>query len=51
MMIRSGSNITAHGTDEMPMWGPIFRGLDPSDARVKARIDSLVAYIQAIQQK
>jgi mono/diheme cytochrome c family protein len=51
MTIRGGSNITAHGTDEMPMWGPIFRGLDPSEARVKARIDSLVAHIQAIQQK
>jgi mono/diheme cytochrome c family protein len=50
-MIRGGSNITAHGTDEMPMWGTIFRALDPSDARVKARIDSLVSYIEAIQQQ
>jgi mono/diheme cytochrome c family protein len=51
IMIRGGSNITAHGTDEMPMWGPIFRALDPSDARVKARIDSLVSYIESIQQR
>jgi mono/diheme cytochrome c family protein len=51
MMIRGGSNITAHGTDEMPMWGPIFRALDQSDARAKARIDSLVSYIESIQQR
>jgi hypothetical protein len=51
MMIRGGSNITAHGTDEMPMWGPIFRALDRSDARAKARIDSLVSYIESIQQR
>lgn len=22
---------SAHGTTEMPVWGPVFRGLDPSD--------------------
>jgi mono/diheme cytochrome c family protein len=51
MIIRGGTNITAHGTDEMPMWGPIFRALDPSDSRAKARIDSLVSYIESIQQR
>lgn len=47
-----GPNPTpAHGTAEMPVWGPTFRGLDPSDSRVKVRIANLVAYIESIQAK
>jgi hypothetical protein len=23
----------SHGNAEMPVWGPVFRGLDPSNAR------------------
>jgi mono/diheme cytochrome c family protein len=41
----------AHGTADMPVWGPTFRSLDPSDARVKVRIANLVAYIESIQAK
>jgi mono/diheme cytochrome c family protein len=43
--------IPAHGTGEMPIWGPTFRGLDPSDSRVKVRIANLVAYVESIQAK
>jgi len=39
----------SHGPGEMPVWGPIFRFLDPSDARVKVRIDQLVNYVESIQ--
>jgi hypothetical protein len=35
----------------MPVWGPTFRSLDPSDTRVKVRIANLVAYIASIQAK
>ena len=41
----------SHGSAEMPVWGPIFRALDPSDARVKARIAALVAHLASIQQQ
>lgn len=41
----------AHGTRAMPVWGPIFRSLDPNDTRTKVRISNLVAYIQAIQSE
>jgi mono/diheme cytochrome c family protein len=51
MTIRGGRTGTVHGSDEMPVWGPIFFALDPSDARVKARIAALVAHIASIQQK
>jgi mono/diheme cytochrome c family protein len=41
----------AHGPSEMPVWGPIFQSLDPSDPIATARIANVVAYIQSIQAK
>jgi mono/diheme cytochrome c family protein len=39
-----------HGSDEMPVWGPIFKMLDPSDERlVLVRIESVVQYLESIQ--
>ena len=43
--------LQAHGTPEMPVWGPVFRSLDPSDARVQVRMANLIAYFDAIQAK
>ena len=43
--------IPAHGTIDMPVWGPIFRSLDSSEARTRARIDNLVSYLESIQAK
>ena len=43
--------IPAHGSREMPVWGPILRGLDPQDAVNKMRIANIVGYIETIQQK
>jgi mono/diheme cytochrome c family protein len=40
-----------HGSSEMPVWGPVFRFLDPSDARVQRRIENVVAYIETLQVK
>ena len=50
-IVRGGGAVVAHGSSDMPVWGPIFYALDPSDARVKARIHALVTYIASIQQK
>ena len=44
-----GRTPTAHGTAEMPVWGPMFRVFE-SDARVRERIANLVTYIEALQQ-
>ena len=41
----------AHGSSDMPVWGPVFRGLDPSDALVKVRIANVVTYMESIQLK
>jgi hypothetical protein len=40
----------AHGTADMPVWGTIFRGLEPSDTMVEIRIENLVQYIASIQE-
>lgn len=44
----AGRTIAAHGTTEMPIWGPLFRAFE-SDARVRVRIDNLVTYIGTLQ--
>jgi hypothetical protein len=43
--------LPTHGPSDMPVWGPIFRALDPSDARVKIRIENIVNFIESIQIK
>ena len=43
--------LPTHGPSDMPVWGPIFRALDPSDARVKIRIENIVNFIESIQVK
>ena len=45
-----GSMLTpAHGSADMPVWGPIFHGLDPSDTLVRVRIANLVSHIESMQ--
>jgi mono/diheme cytochrome c family protein len=41
----------AHGSAEMPVWGPIFRALDPQDQMNRVRIENVVAFIESIQSK
>jgi mono/diheme cytochrome c family protein len=41
----------SHGTPDMPVWGPIFQVLDPSDPIARMRIDNVVAYLESIQSK
>jgi mono/diheme cytochrome c family protein len=44
----AGRTVAAHGTTEMPIWGPLFRAFE-SDARVRVRIDNLVNYLETVQ--
>ncbi len=44
----TGRPVAAHGTTEMPVWGPMFRAFE-SDARVRERIANLVAHVEALQ--
>jgi mono/diheme cytochrome c family protein len=42
--------ISAHGSKDMPVWGPIFRSLDPTDTTNNVRIENIVGYVESIQQ-
>lgn len=44
----TGRTVAAHGTTEMPIWGPLFRAFE-SDARTRERIANLVSHIESIQ--
>ena len=41
----------AHGASDMPVWGPIFKGLDNRDEVNQQRIENLIKYIESIQAK
>jgi hypothetical protein len=41
--------LPAHGSRQMPVWGPIFRYLDPNHRATDLRIEILVAYIESLQ--
>ena len=42
---------SAHGSRDMPVWGPIFKGLDTRETVNAARIESLVKSIESIKAK
>ena len=47
-----GPNIAAHGSEEMPAWGDLFKGLAPGRRDlVQLRISNLTTYIKSVQEK
>ena len=48
-IVGTGRALPAHGTTEMPVWGPMFRAFE-SDARVRERITNLVSFVESMQQ-
>jgi mono/diheme cytochrome c family protein len=42
--------LPAHGTREMPMWGPVFRSVE-NPSVTELRIVNLVKYLEQFQQK
>lgn len=51
-VLRFGSEIPAHGTAEMPIWGPLLRSVSSADeAETKLRITNLVRYLESLQAK
>ena len=45
------SLVPAHGSKDMPVWGPVFQALEPSTTANRVRIANIVAYIESIQSK
>ena len=51
-VLRGESTPTAHGSKEMPVWGPIFWSMSQGDpAEVQQRIANLTRYIESLQEK
>ena len=44
----TGRTLPAHGTTDMPVWGPMFRAFE-SDARTRERIANLVTHVESFQ--
>jgi mono/diheme cytochrome c family protein len=50
--LKFGNGAGAHGSAEMPVWGPLFQSLDKyHDSVVQQRISNLVGYIETLQAK
>ena len=47
----TGDEVTAaHGSRDMPVWGPLFRSLNPNDQGVaKLRVNALMEYLKTLQ--
>jgi mono/diheme cytochrome c family protein len=51
-LIEEGTPARAHGSKDMPVWGPIFSGLALGSYKpMNPRVEDLVSYLQSIQQK
>ena len=51
-ILRLGANVPAHGSAEMPVWGPIFGSMSPNQTAIESlRISNLVRYLKTIQRK
>jgi mono/diheme cytochrome c family protein len=51
-VIRFGKPIVAHGSSDMPVWGPIFGVLENgNEMAVRKRIKDVCDYLAAIQEK
>lgn len=49
-VLEFGPGVTAHGSSDMPTWGPIFRYYDKQNERVvKERIKRLCDYLASLQ--
>jgi mono/diheme cytochrome c family protein len=50
--IRSGTSNPAHGSKEMPVWGPLFLGMSNGhEAEVQQRVTNLTHYVESLQAK
>ena len=50
-IIEGTESPVAHGSREMPVWGPVFHQIDADQDLGDVRVDNLATYIQSIQRK
>ena len=51
-VLRGEAELPAHGSKDMPVWGPLFRHISQGhEAEVQQRIANLNQYVESIQKK
>ena len=51
-VIRGQANTPSHGSEDMPIWGPLFSSISQGhDSQVQQRVANLVSYIEGLQTK
>lgn len=51
-VIRGQAATPSHGSQDMPVWGPLFSSIDQGhEAQVQQRVTNLVNYIETVQTK
>ena len=51
-VLRNGVKVPAHGSTDMPVWGPLFGSVSGGDQTVvNMRISNLVRYLESVQAK
>lgn len=51
-VIHGQGSLPSHGSEEMPVWGPLFSSLSQGhEAQVQQRVANLVRYIETLQAK
>lgn len=51
-VLKFGRNLAAHGSQDMPVWGSLFKAIDPvHDPTGQKHVNDVVAYIESLQVK
>ena len=50
-LLKSGAPTPAHGSSEMPIWGPVFRSISNNSSIDQLRIHEVLSYLEQIQAK
>ena len=51
-VIRGQASTPSHGSQDMPVWGPLFSSIDQGhEAQIQQRVTNLVNYIEGLQAK
>jgi len=50
-VIRGDNAIPSHGSQDMPMWGDVFRNLKRDESVVTLRVHNLTEYIASLQER
>lgn len=51
-VIRGQASLPSHGSEDMPVWGPLFSSISQGhEGQVQQRVTNLVKYIETLQAK